>query len=81
MLVTEHEAREKICPDSFHKGEADTCCASECMAWRKYTIVKYPSLSMGVMGGTPTVPEYIPTKYGYCGKAGNVSPNPYELGK
>lgn len=83
MIVTETDARGKICPQSIARGpephsanhELVTCCGSTCMAWRWLGwIADGSEVSARMASSTdPTAPNSTVkwTRYGYCGLAGS----------
>jgi len=61
MIVTEEQAKKKLCPSSYPDPNVQgDCLASECMAWRWID----PDTFQTATGVRPQV------KLGYCGKAG-----------
>jgi hypothetical protein len=60
MLLTEKEAREKICPHMVRTSYVK-CVASGCMAWR-FVRIEIPLEFQNVENPEPPV--------GYCGLAG-----------
>lgn len=65
MILTEKEAREKICCGPYAiacmmEGANLKCCASECMAWIWIDA-----------GCTPECDDPTHERHGYCGLAGN----------
>jgi hypothetical protein len=67
MLITQKEAAEKWCQESFNGARAK-CIGPECMAWRWAESV--PSVCIKC-GSEDTVREDRPElRKGYCGLAG-----------
>jgi hypothetical protein len=64
MLISEDEARKKLCPERCYGQLRVLCEGTDCMAFR---IVKVETIDHKKWG-----PEEKPRVWGYCGLAGTL---------